>query len=138
MASGLYTGSGVVLQNEENALWDLEKSEFPVTLYDRPGLALSNLLLRGNVDAATRSLFSPDTLTPKEMQTFSSLIKGDGKNKLLNTVADVVTNPLVLLGVVMAIKYPIGKSNAIWKIGQGLAEGKPGPEFQKQACQGIQ
>ena len=126
MASGLYEGTGVVLQNEETALWDLEKSEFPVTLYDRPGLAISNLLLRGNVDAATRSLFSPDTLTPKEMRTFSSLIVGKGENKLLKTIADVVTNPLVLLGVVMAIKYPIGKSNAIWEIGQGLAKGKPG------------
>jgi len=127
MASDLYSGTDVVLQNEENALWDLEKSEFPVTLYDRPGLALSNLLLRGDVDAATRAIFSPQSLTPAEMQTMSRQLVGDSKSKILKTIADVVTNPLVLLGVVMAFKYPIGKSNAVFEVGKGLATGKPGP-----------
>lgn len=132
MASGLYTGTDVILQDEENAIWALEKADFPITLYERPGLAISNLLLRGDVDAATRAIFSPQTLTPAEMKTFSGELVGDGKNPLLKTVADVVTNPLVLLGVVMALKYPIGgKSNAIFEIGQGLAKGKPGPLMSK-------
>jgi hypothetical protein len=125
--NGLMNGTGVLLENDENALWDLERADFPVTLYDRPGLALSNLLLRGNVDAATRAIFSPQTLTPAEMKTFSGMIVGNSKSKLLKTVADIVTNPLVLLGAVMAIKYPIGKSNVIAEIGAGLAKGKPGP-----------
>ena len=131
MASDLYTGNNLVVQNEENALWALEKGNFPVTLYDRPGLALSNLLLRGDVDAATRSMLSPQSLTPAEMKTFSGYIKGDGKNKVLNTIADVVTNPIVLLGVIMAFKYPIGSSDAIFKIGEGLAKGAPGALISK-------
>jgi hypothetical protein len=125
VANDLLSGTGVLLENKENALWDLEKAEFPVTLYDRPGLALSNLLLRGDVDAATRSIFSPQTLTPTEMRTISRELLGDKPNPLLKTLADVVTNPFVLLGVVMAIKYPIGKSNALSIIEKGLLKGKP-------------
>ena len=131
MASDLYSGTDLVVENHENAIWSLEKGTFPVTLYDRPGLALSNLLLRGNVDAATRAIFSPQTLTPSEMKTFSDRLVGDNKNKVLRVLADIVTNPLVLLGVVMAFKYPIGKSNVLFEIGKGMRGGKPGPLLSK-------
>lgn len=106
-------------------------AEFPVTLYDRPGLSLSNLLLKGNVDAATRAIFSPQSLTPAEMKTFTdALLKGKGKsNKFLRTIVDITTNPLVIMGVVMSLLYPVkGGTNALMKIAGGLADdiGAPG------------
>ena len=45
--------------------------EFPTTLYDRPKLMLASLT-RGNVDAMTRSMLAPDTLTPHEAQTLTN------------------------------------------------------------------
>ena len=109
-------------------MWDMHKADFPITLYDRPSLALSNLVLRGDVDAATRAIFSPQTLTPAEMKTFSSeLLKGK-ENPLLKTLTDMFTNPLVIIGALMVLKYPItGGTHNIFKIGSGLMKSAPGP-----------
>jgi len=73
---------------------------FPISLYDRPLLAMSNLLLRGNVDAATRAIFTPETLTPAEMQSFTRRFAGPKPNPLVKTILDVATNPLVIAGLV--------------------------------------
>ena len=123
---GFIDAPGILFgDDDENAIQALEPADFPVTLYDRPGLAMSNLLLRGDVDAATRSIFSPQSLTPAEMKTFSSyLLRGKGKdNKLLKTILDVTTNPLVILGIIMAVKYPVrGGTKGMFNLWSGLKQ----------------
>lgn len=74
--------------------------QWPIEIYDRPMLAMSNLLLRGNVDAATRAIFTPETLTPSEMETLTRRFAGPRPNRLTKTILDVATNPLVIAGLV--------------------------------------
>ena len=105
MANDFMENTGVLMENEDNAMWQIYEGDFPITAYDRPSLAFSNLLLRGNVDAATRAIFSPQSLSPKEMQTITKQLMGGKKNPLIKTVLDVATNPLVIIGILMAIKY---------------------------------
>ena len=75
-------------------------AEFPISLYDRPMLAMSNLLLRGDVDAATRAIFTPQTLSPQEMETLRRRFAGPKPGPLVRTILDVATNPLVIAGLV--------------------------------------
>ena len=96
-------------------------SEFPISLYDRPQLALSNLILHADVDAATRSIFSPQTLSPNEMLTFRKMmLKGRKPNKLLETLLDISTNPLVIIGLVAGLHWPVGSTKPLFEIAEGL------------------
>ncbi len=45
---------------------------FPIEIYDRPNIALSNLT-SGNLPAAGQSLFDPMGLAPDEMQSFQEI-----------------------------------------------------------------
>ena len=110
-----------IQKNEDNPFWDLDTGDFPIRIYDRPGLALSNVILRGNVDAATRAIFTPQSLTPAEMKSFSNyLLKGKNPNPLLKTLVDISTNPVFIIGALLAIKAPLGGPSALMKIGRGL------------------
>jgi len=91
---------------DEKIPYGIAGIDFPLTLYDRPQLALSNLLLRGDIDAATRSLLAPQTLTPTEMQTFRSALLKGRKNPFLKTIVDVTTNPVFIIGAIMAFGIP--------------------------------
>lgn len=100
--------------------------EFPVNVYDRPMLAMSNLLLRGNVDAATRSIFTPDTLSPAEMQTLTNRFAGKNPNLLIKTILDVATNPLVIAGLVGGyLLWPAAGPATLSKVFTGLRAGVP-------------
>jgi hypothetical protein len=100
--------------------------DFPISLYERPMLAMSNLLLRGDVDAATRSLFAPQTLSPNEMQTITRRIAGPRPGKLVKTVLDVVTNPLVIMGVVGGyLLWPAAGTEALAALYQGVKRAVP-------------
>ena len=99
---------------------DVEAGDWPITAYDRPGLALSNLLLRGDVDAATRAMFSPQSLTPAELETFSRRLLGGRPNPLAKTLVDIATNPIVILGALVSLKYPIGTTRPLYELAKGL------------------
>lgn len=117
----LFGDFNFIQRNEDNPFWDLDTADFPITIYDRPGLALSNVVLQGNVDAATRAIFSPQTLTPAEMQKFSDyLLQGKKPNPLLKTLVDISTNPIFIIGALLAIKAPLGGPSALLKMGRGL------------------
>lgn len=76
--------------------------KFPLTAYDRGIIALGNLST-GNLDATTRAIFAPMTLTPDEIKTIQSqYLKGAGKeNPIIRTALDLATNPLIIVGLVM-------------------------------------
>jgi hypothetical protein len=101
-------------------------ADFPVTLYDRPTLAMSNLLLRGDIDAATRAIFTPQTLSPGEMQTMRAKLAGSNPHPVVKTVLDVATNPLVLLGLIGGyLIYPSASPQALLQLYQGLRAAPP-------------
>lgn len=99
----------------------ISAADFPVTVYDRPQLAFANLL-GGNIDAATRAIFSPQTLTPHEIQSFrNALFKGKKPDPILKTITDIATNPLVIIGLVMGLwKFPIGSTKPMLDLAAGL------------------
>ncbi len=94
--------------------------EFPLSMYDRPGLGLSNLLARGDIDAMTRSFLSPQTLSPAEMRTFRSFItKGKKPGKVMKTILDVTTNPIFIMGILMSAKFPLNNMKNLHAIFTG-------------------
>ncbi len=101
--------------------YGIASADFPITFYDRPQLAFANLL-RGNIDAATRSIFAPQTLTPSEIQAFNNaLFKGKKPNPLLKTITDIATNPLVIIGLAVGLwKFPIGSTKPLIDLAAGL------------------
>jgi len=100
--------------------------EFPLSIYERPMYAMSNLLLRGDVDAATRAIFQPDTLSPVEMQSFTRRIAGPNPNKLTKTILDVATNPLVIAGLIGGyLLYPAVGAGTLAKIFTSTRKGIP-------------
>lgn len=101
-------------------------AEFPISAYDRPTLAMSNLLLRGDIDAATRAMFSPETLSPRELQTMRMQIGGRNPHPLVKTVLDVATNPLVIIGLIGGyMVFPTMKPAAMLEFYQGLRKAPP-------------
>ncbi len=101
--------------------YGLASADFPITFYDRPQLAFANLL-RGDVDAMTRSIFAPQTLTPHEIQSFkNALFKGKKPSPLMKTITDLATNPLVIIGLAVGLwKFPIGSTKPMLDLAAGL------------------
>ena len=101
--------------------YGLASVDFPISVYDRPTLAFANLL-RGDVDAMTRAIFSPQTLTPNEIRGFKqALFKGKKPNPLLKTVTDMATNPLVIIGLIVGLwKFPIGSTKPLMDLAAGM------------------
>ena len=83
--------------------------EFPLSIYDRPAIAAANLL-SGNLDATTRAIFSPMTLSPDEMKNVRQKFLGGGmeNDPIIKTAVDLATNPIVIIGLIMALG-PWGK-----------------------------
>jgi len=103
-----------------------DAASFPIdTLYDRPVHAMSNLLLRGDVDAATRAIFAPNSLTPHELEDIRSKLLGKNPNPILRTLTNVATNPLVWLGLIAGyVVWPI-KGASLLNLAQGLSKAPP-------------
>lgn len=101
--------------------YGIASADFPITFYDRPQLAFSNLL-KGNIDGATRAIFSPQNLTPSEIQSFrNALFKGKKPNPLLKTITDIATNPFVIIGLAVGMwKFPIGSTKPLLDLAAGL------------------
>lgn len=106
---------------DEDVPYGIASADFPITFYDRPQLAFANLL-KGNVDAATRSIFAPQTLTPNEIQGFKkALFKGKKPSPLMKTITDIATNPLVIIGLAVGLwKFPIGSTRPLLDLAAGL------------------
>lgn len=98
--------------------------DFPITPYDRPALAASNLLLRGDLDATTRAMLAPQTLSPSQLTSFSKGLLGKNPNPILKTLVDVGTNPIFLLGMAATILYPATAVKPFAKLAAGLTAAK--------------
>ncbi len=105
---------------DEDIPYGIAAADFPITFYDRPQLAFANLL-KGDVDAMTRSIFAPQTLTPHEIQSFrNALFKGKKPDPILKTITDIATNPLVIIGLAASLYWPIGGTKPLMALAAGL------------------
>lgn len=106
---------------DEDVPYGIAAADFPITFYDRPQLAFANLL-RGDIDPMTRAIFSPQTLTPHEIQSFrNALFKGKKPDPILKTITDIATNPFVIMGLVVGLwKFPIGSTKPMIDLAAGL------------------
>ena len=80
-------------------------------MYDRPGLALANVIA-GRPGAAVQSLVSPDSLSPEERK---SLADKYGASRFGRIVLSVATNPLVIMGLLMHVRYPVASAKMLMK-----------------------
>ena len=96
---------------------DLGSFMFPMSLYDRPGMAMANLT-KGDVDASIKSIFSPSSLSPQNRRPLFEQFR---KSPFGNAVLDVVSNPLVLIGIALSMRFPVSKTYGMFNQGDKLA-----------------
>lgn len=71
---------------------------------DRPGLSAANLL-SGDFSGAGRAIWDPDSLSPTERRSLAQRVGLDGTP--LETLTNVIANPIVLAGIAMSFRWPI-------------------------------
>ena len=73
----------------------------PVRSYDKPGVIIHQIANGiASTDSVRRVLFDPAALSPRERESFADTMKREyGGNAVADTAIDVLTNPLVWLGV---------------------------------------
>jgi len=85
---------------------------FPMNSYDRARLAFANAA-RLDLDGTVRAIFQPTTLSPQQRKSFSQEYAGD---PLMQAVVDTATNPLVIIGVLLHLRFPLLKAHEIFKM----------------------
>ncbi len=87
--------------------------------FERAPLALANLA-RFDAEATARSLLAPDTLSPKEKRTIADELGVGQGNSVYDFVIRSITNPVVLAGAILAIKYPIPTAKNLFQFSKKL------------------
>lgn len=85
----------------------------------RPSLVAANLL-RADPKAAARALFKPSSLSPSEARTIVREFGLGGG--LLGTIFEALTDPLVVLGAILAYRFPVGSLKSLTRAGKQIAE----------------
>ena len=85
----------------------------PVRSYDKPGVILAQLANGiATTDSVRRVLFDPAALSPRERESFADKMKqAHGGNAVADTAIDVLTNPLVWLGVLTSVGGVVAANN---------------------------
>ncbi len=106
---------------EQDTPYGIASADLSFPIYERPQLMFANLL-KGDVDGLTRSMLSPSTLSPRQIQTVRDiLMPGKKVNPILATITDIATNPLVILGLAVGVwKFPLGTTKPILALRRGL------------------
>jgi len=85
----------------------------PVRSYDKPGVIISQVANGiATTDSVRRVLFDPAALSPRERESFSDKLKAQyGGGSVVDTAIDVLTNPVVWLGVLTASGGGVAAAN---------------------------
>lgn len=75
---------------------------------DRPGIALAGAM-EGDARRVVWGLLNPDKLSPQDRETISDKM-GAGKEGLSGLLVRTVTNPLFLIGGLLALRSPLGSA----------------------------
>lgn len=106
-----------VLQQEEGIGVKGAGVDLPITLMDRPSIALANLM-RADPGAAIRSVFSPDTLSPAESRRIYQHYMEGRPNPVLKAILDAATDPIVIIGLIMGMRWKTASPDALYKMGR--------------------
>lgn len=90
-------------------------SPFRDTMWERPRHMLGRAV-RGDISAAFRATFSPDMLSPTERRGW---IPQD--DSPMSKVIRGATNPLIILGLVLSLKYPVAKAKNLFAASKAVA-----------------
>lgn len=90
----------------------------PLSLYDRPAVAVANLA-RGRFKQAAQALVSPNELSPEDRK---SMVDRWGLTGATRTIAEIATNPLVIMGLILHMRYPVLGAKALAKFKAGVAD----------------
>ena len=87
----------------------------PVRSYDKPAVILTQLANGiATTDSVRRVLFDPAALSPRERESFKDKLKAEfGGNAVTDTAVDVLTNPLVWMGVLASAGGAPGVRNVM-------------------------
>jgi len=85
----------------------------PIRSYDKPGVIISQVANGiASTDSVRRVLFDPAALSPNERESFSDRLKAQyGGNAVADTAIDVLTNPIIWLGIACAAGSAPGIAN---------------------------
>src|SRR5690554_3335285 len=88
----------------------------PVNVYDRSRLVLENAA-RGDLSGSLLSAIDPERLSPRQRES-EWLPKGDDP---VSTAIRSLANPLVAVGVVLAMRYPVPTAQQMFKFSKQVA-----------------
>jgi hypothetical protein len=80
----------------------------PTAIYDRPSLALMQAL-RGRPENIVQSIIDPEALPPEHLETTRDLLP-EANNSIIETLMSVVSNPVVLGGMLLSMAFPVANS----------------------------
>jgi len=87
--------------------------------FERPTLLVSNIL-RGDAGGAARGLLAPETLSPSQRRTVADEFGVGQGNTLYDFALRTITNPVVLIGAILALRYPIARAGEMLQYAKGL------------------
>lgn len=87
---------------------------------ERPSLVLANLL-RMDPEAAALAAVSPGKLAPGQLRTIADEVGVGKENTLAGFAVRAATNPLVLIGAILALRYPIPRAAEMFKYAKDIS-----------------
>jgi hypothetical protein len=89
---------------------------FPHHFFEKAELMAANLS-RGKLSAATRAILDPDTLSPDEHRLMTIFKQSPGVgSSIFRAMMETALNPVTLLGVALAIRFPIASAPELFKV----------------------
>lgn len=97
----------------------------PIGVYERPSVAVANLL-KGDPRAALQALVDPESLSPQRTSSLWEKMTGGlksaaEKNFLLRGIMSVVTDPFVIVGLLLSSRFPAVAAQNLFKYGKKFA-----------------
>lgn len=87
----------------------------PISGIERSGVA-AQAMLSGDIDAAWRAMLQPQTLTPHERAEMGRKLGIDGGP--FAQVFQGLTNPLLIISLILSHKFPVPAGDAVFKLSQ--------------------
>lgn len=90
----------------------------PISGLERPQQAVSSLL-SGDVEGAWQSMLAPQTLTPRERDQLLGKLGVTGT--VYENVFQAVTNPILILSLIVSHKFPVPVGDALFKLSRQVS-----------------
>jgi len=99
----------------------LNMPELPISPYERTDIAVANLM-QGKIGAAGKALVVPEQLSPAEAQRVYQRLGFKKNNPWMDTILKTVSNPLFIMGAIMAAKWPIAHATKLFPFAEKMGQ----------------